>query len=240
MRVLLGRPFFSLRMFGLWQSTGPSHDYPAALETYTASEENIWSNTPPSYNQFMTPQPTNFDQSFNPSTNYNHNQSYQSPQQPTNQILHNTPIPYPSYSQQSHHGENSRTSNYSFDDFNPTQYTTQTSYPYQSEYSSFNLPTPPHIVYYPQTNYTPQWPNSQTNTIESLAAGFNDDDFVNEIWTNSASQVQNEVTMETNDDVEISDDDVEHEEHEEEEEQDQRPVRNKKDKLCATGGHSLH
>jgi len=50
--------------------------------------------------------------------------------------------------------------------------------------------------------------------------------------------------METNDDVEIPDEDVEQEEHEEEEEQeqdqDQRPVRNKKDKLCATGGHSLH
>jgi len=44
--------------------------------------------------------------------------------------------------------------------------------------------------------------------------------------------------METNDDIEIPDDDVEQEE--EEEEQDQRPVRNKKDKLCATGGHSLH
>jgi len=52
--------------------------------------------------------------------------------------------------------------------------------------------------------------------------------------------VQNEVTMETNDDAEIPDKDVEQEEHEEEEEQDQRPVRNKKDKLCATGGHSLH
>jgi len=54
--------------------------------------------------------------------------------------------------------------------------------------------------------------------------------------------VQNEVTMETNDDVEIPDDDVEQEEHEEEEEeeQDKRSVRNKKDKLCAMGGHSLH
>ena len=97
---------------------------------------------------------------------------------------------------ESHHGESSSTSSYSFDDFNPTQYNTQTSYPDQPQYSSFNLPTPPHIVNYPQTNYTPQWPNSQTNTIESLATGFNDDDFVNEIWTNSASQVQNEVTME--------------------------------------------
>jgi len=46
--------------------------------------------------------------------------------------------------------------------------------------------------------------------------------------------------MKTNDDVEIPNDDVEQEEHEEEEEQDQRLVRNKKDKLCATGGHSLH
>jgi len=73
-----------------------------------------------------------------------------------------------------------------------------------------------------------------------LAAGFNEDEFVNEIWTNSASQVQNEVIMETNDNAEIPDEDVEQEEHEEEEEQDQRPVRNKKDKLCATGGHSLH
>ena len=81
---------------------------------------------------------------------------------------------------------------------------------------------------------------SYKHLIESLAAGFNDDDFVNEIWTNSASQVQNEVTIETNDDAEIPDEDVEQEEHEEEEEQDQRPVRNKKDKLCSTGGHSLH
>jgi len=49
--------------------------------------------------------------------------------------------------------------------------------------------------------------NKKHNTIESLAAGFNDDDFVNEIWTNSTSQVQNEVTMKTNDDVEIPNDD---------------------------------
>ena len=46
---------------------------------------------------------------------------------------------------------------------------------------------------------------SYKHLIESLAAGFNDDDFVNEIWTNSASQVQNEVTIETNDDAEIPD-----------------------------------
>ena len=53
--------------------------------------------------------------------------------------------------------------------------------------------------------------------------------------------------METNDDVEISDDDVEipdedveHGEKVQEEEQNRRPVRTKKDKLCATGGHSLH
>jgi hypothetical protein len=104
------------------------------------------------------------------------------------------------------------------------QYTPQTSYPDQSQHSSFNLPTPPHIVNYPQTNYAPQWPNSQANTIETLAAGFNDNDFVNEICTNSAPQVQNEVTMETNDDAEIPNEDVEQEEHEEEEEQNQRPV----------------
>ncbi|XP_024639547.1 uncharacterized protein [Medicago truncatula] len=221
---------------------GFPRDYPAVPQTYTVLDENMSSNTPPPYNQFMTPPPTNFDQTFNPSTNYNYNQTYQSPPQPTNQILHNTPIPYPSYSQQSHHGESSRTSNYSFDDYNPTQHTTQTSYSDQSQYSSFNLPTPPHFVNYPQTTYAPQWPNSQTNPIESLAAGFNDDDFVNEIWTNLASQVQNEVAMETNDDVEILDENVEQEEHEEEEEEEQhqRPVQNKKDKLCATGGHSLH
>jgi len=54
--------------------------------------------------------------------------------------------------------------------------------------------------------------------------------------------VQNEVTMETNDDAEIPDEDVEQEEHEEEEEQeqDQQPVQNKEDKLCATGGHNIH
>ncbi|XP_039687054.1 uncharacterized protein [Medicago truncatula] len=205
---------------------GLPRDYPAVPQAYTVPDENMWSNTPPPYNQFMTPPPTNFDQTFNPSTNYNYNQTYQSPPQPTNQILHNTPIPYPSYSQQSHHGESSRTSNYSFDDYNPTQYTTQTGYPDQSQYSSFNLPTPPHFVNYPQTSYAPQWPNSQTNPIENLAAGFNDDDFVNEIWTNSASQMQNEVAMETNDDAEILDEDVEEEEEEEDEaeEQHQRPL----------------
>jgi len=94
---------------------GLARDYPAAPKTYTVPDVNMWSNTLPSYNQFMTPPPTNFDQSFNSSTNYNYNQTYQSPPQPTNQILHNTPISYPSYSQQSHHGESSRTSNYSFD-----------------------------------------------------------------------------------------------------------------------------
>jgi len=52
--------------------------------------------------------------------------------------------------------------------------------------------------------------------------------------------VQNEVTIKTNDDVEIPNDDVEQGEHEEEEEQNQRPVQTKKDKLCATGGHTLH
>jgi len=62
---------------------GLSRDYPSAPETYTVPDENMWSNTPPPYNQFMTPPPTNFDQSFNPSTNYNHNQTYQSPPQPT-------------------------------------------------------------------------------------------------------------------------------------------------------------
>ena len=45
--------------------------------------------------------------------------------------------------------------------------------------------------------------------------------------------MQNDVIMETNDD------EVEEEEPEEVEEQNQRPVRRKKDKLCATGGHNL-
>jgi len=80
---------------------GLSRDYPPA------PDENMWSNTPPPYNQFMTPPPSNFDQNFNQSTNYNYNQTYQSPPQPTNQTLHNTPISYPSHSQQSHHGESS-------------------------------------------------------------------------------------------------------------------------------------
>jgi len=40
--------------------------------------------------------------------------------------------------------------------------------------------------------------------------------------------VQNEVSMETNDDVKIPDEDVEQEEHEEEEERNQRPVQTKK------------
>jgi len=106
-----------------------------------------------------------------------------------NQFLQNSSFPYPSYSQHSHHGESSQTSNYSFDDFNPIQNTPQTSYPDQSQYSLFNLPIAPNIVNYPQTNYAPQWPHPQTNTIESLAAAFNDDDFVNEIWTDYVPQV---------------------------------------------------
>ena len=54
---------------------------------------------------------------------------------------------------------------------------------------------------------------------------------------------QNEVTMQTND-AEIQNEEVDEEEEEpeeeEEQEQDQRPVRRKKDKLCATGGHNLN
>jgi hypothetical protein len=72
-----------------------------------------------------------------------------------------------------------------------------------------------------------------------MAAWFNEDDFVNEIWTNFVPQVQNEVTMETND-AEIHDEEVEEEEHEKEEEQDQRPVQTKKDKFCATRRHNLN
>jgi len=91
----------------------------------------------------------------------------------------------------------------------------------------------------PQTNYAPQWPQPHISTIENLVAGFNEDDFVNEIWTNYVPQVQNEVIMETND-VEILDVAVEEEQQEEEEEQDQRPVRRKKDKLCAMESHNLN
>jgi len=131
-------------------------NYPTAPETYMMSDANMWSNTPPSNNQFITSPPTYFDQSFNPSTNYNYNQTYQSPPQPMNQFLQNSLISYQSYSQHSHHGESSQTSNYSLDDFNPTQNTPQTNYPDQSQYFSFNLPTPPNIVNHPQTNYAPQ------------------------------------------------------------------------------------
>jgi len=51
-----------------------------------------------------------------------------------------------------------------------------------------------------------------------MAAVFNEDDFVNEIWTNSVQQLQNEVTMETND-AEIQNVAVEEEQQEEEEEE---------------------
>jgi hypothetical protein len=163
---------------------------------------------------FLTPPPPYFDQSFNPSTNYNYNQTYQP--QPTNQFFQNSPISYPTYSQHSHHGESSQISNYSFDDFNPTQNTPETNYVDQSQDTSFNLPTPPQNVHCPQTNYVPQWSRPHT-TIESLDAEFNEDDFVNGIWTNSVPQVQNEVTMETND-AEIQNEEVEEEEEEEDEE----------------------
>ncbi len=214
-------------------------NYPAAPEPNMMPDEDMWSDTHPPNSQFITPSLPYFDTSFNSSTNYNFSQTYQSPPQPTNEFLQHSPIPYPTYSQHSHHGESSQISNYSFDDFNPTQNTPQTSFPHQSEYSPFNLPTPPNNVHYPETTYAPQWPEPHISSIENLAAGFNEDDFVNEMWTHSVPQVQNDVTMETND-AEIQNVAVEEEQQEEEEEQDQRPVRRKKDKLCATGSHNLN
>jgi hypothetical protein len=215
-------------------------NYPATPETNMMPDADMWSDTHPPNSLFMTPPPPYFDQSFNPSTNYNYDQTYQPPPEPTNQFFQNSPIPYPTYSQHSHHGESSQISNYSFDDFNPSQNALETNYPDQSQYTSFNLPTPPQNVHYPQTNYVPQWSQPHT-TIESLAAGFNEDDFVNGIWTNSVPHVQNEVDMETNDaEIQNEEADEEEEEPEEEEEQDQRPVRRKKDKLCATGSHNLN
>jgi len=104
-----------------------SSDYPTTLETYMMSDANMWSNTPPTNNQLITPPPTYIDQSFNSSTNYNYNRTYQSPPQPMNQFLQNSPISYRIYSQHSHHGESSQTSNYLLDDFNPTQNTLQTN-----------------------------------------------------------------------------------------------------------------
>jgi len=45
------------------------------------SDADMWSDTHPPNSQFITPSPPYFDQSFNPSTNYNYNQTYQSPSQ---------------------------------------------------------------------------------------------------------------------------------------------------------------
>jgi len=51
-------------------------NYPTTPKTYMMPDANMWSNTPRHNNQFITPQPTYFDQSFNASTNYNYHQTY--------------------------------------------------------------------------------------------------------------------------------------------------------------------
>jgi len=86
-------------------------NYLAAPEPNMMPDEDMWSDTHPPNSQFITPSLPNFDQSFNSSTNYNYSQTYQSPPQPTNEFLQHSPIPYPTYSQHSHHEESSQISN---------------------------------------------------------------------------------------------------------------------------------
>ena len=166
---------------------------------------------------FITPPP--FNPSFNPSTDYNHNQFYRS-SQPVDQSLPYTPIPYQDHSQRSHWGESSQTSNYSYDDFDPSQNTHQTNYSNQFEYTPFNLPTPSSFVPYPDTNYQPQWPIQQSTTLESLDAELHNDDLFNNLWTNSTQQMENLAQYEhiVQPRVTVESDQVETHKHEEAEE----------------------
>jgi hypothetical protein len=204
----------------------------------------MWSDTHPPNSQFITPSPPTLTKvlTLPPTTtttkltNHHHNpqtNSYKTPQfhfQPTLNIV----IMEKAHKYQTIHLMTLIKLKTPHKPVSRTNHNTPLS-TYQPLQTMYTIPK--------QTTYPNGHNHNQayTSTIENLAAVFNEDDFANEIWMNSVPQVQNEITMETND-AEIQNVAVEEEHHDEEEEQeqDQLPIRRKKDKLCATGSHNLN